>query len=98
GLFFQGVERGLPQFVGEPRERSEVGLKPNRRVSIDDVDSVRDRETCLGKVAAMQAADDGTAAEGVGELLFERVQQILVRQGRHVGKVDLNSCLFGQRQ
>ena len=78
GLFFQRIEGRLSKFVRKSGKSFQVWIKPNFRIRVDEVYSILDRKPNIRKIAAMKATNRGTAAERIGEFLFQRVQQVLI--------------------
>ena len=69
-----------------------------RRIGVDEMDPVLHTHTKSGEIAPVEPSYDGRATEGIGELLCQRVEQMLIGLLRQIRVIDLNPCLLGQRQ
>src|SRR5262245_3480274 len=88
----------LAQSLCVSGDTRKVFCKSKRRVGIDEMDPVLHAHTKSGEIAPIESPYDGSTTKGIGELLCQRVEQILVGLLRQIRDIDLNPCLLGQRQ
>jgi hypothetical protein len=94
GLLFQRPEAGLPQLVCILRNDLEVVVEAVWCVCLDKRYSVLELSARMRQIASIESSKDRTAAEGIGELLIESREQILIRRFQEIGEIDFNPCLF----
>ena len=97
-LLCQRFKGCLSQGICVPGYTLKVFCKSKRRVGVDEVDPVLHAHTESGELAPVEPPYDGSTTEGIGELLCQCVEQILIDLLRQIRDIDLNPCLLGQRQ
>jgi hypothetical protein len=97
-LLCQRFKSCLSQGICVPGDTRKVFDKSKRCVGVNEADPVLHAHTQSGEIAPVESSYDGSTTEGRGELLCQRVEQILVGLLRQSRDIDLNPCLLGQRQ
>jgi hypothetical protein len=77
-FFFQRLKRGISQCICISGETLNVFFKSERRVGVDQMDAVLYLQAMSREVPPIGPPHDRRTAKGIGELLGERVKQILI--------------------
>ena len=77
-LLCQRLKSCRAQGICVPGDTRKVFCQGKRRVGVDEVDPVLHAHAKCGEIAPVEPPYDGRAAEGIGKLLCQRVEQILV--------------------
>ena len=93
-LLCQSLQSGISQGICVSGYTLKVLFKSKRCVGVDEMDTILHAQTTSGEIAPVEPSYDCRTTKGIGELLRQRVKQMLRGLLRQVRNIDLNPCLL----